>query len=177
MDSQRNDGYVVLIDFLSRLAILIPTSRSLSEAQFQKLLETHLFSKWGCPTKIVSDRGANLASKFMRMSAKFNGFQHSIGSSRNPKTAGIAERAIRKTIGYLRKYVNAHAEAHPETWSEVLPAVEFAYNDSVNPWTYPWTPLILLHMIVTSRQTLVKGWASRVQLLLDGKSQLQLRRL
>ena len=143
MDSQRNDGYVVLIDFLSRLAILIPTSRSLSEAKFQKLLETHLFSKWGCPTKIVSDRGSNLASKLMRMSTKVNGFQHSIGSSGNPKTAGIAERAIRTTLDYLRKYVNAHAEAHPETWSEVLPAVEFAYNDSVNPRTYPWTPFMV----------------------------------
>jgi len=73
-DSQGNDGYLVIIDFLSRLAILIPTPRSLSESQFQKLLDIHLFSKWGYLTKIVSDRGANLASKLMRMSAKFDRF-------------------------------------------------------------------------------------------------------
>ena len=144
-DSQGNDGYLVIIDFLSRLAILIPTPRSLSEATFQKLLDTHLFSKWGCPTKIVSDRGTNLASKLMRMSAKFGGFEHSIGSSGNPKTAGIAERAIRTTLDYLRKYVNGHAQAHPERWSEALPAVEFAYNDSVNPRTHPWTPFIVAY--------------------------------
>ena len=125
-DSQGNDGYLVIIDFLSRLAILIPTPRSLSETQFQRLLDTHLFSKWGCPTKIVSDRGTNLASKLMRMSAKFGGFEHSIGSSGNPKTAGIAERAIRTTLDYLRKYVNSHAQVHPERWSEALPAVECA---------------------------------------------------
>ena len=144
-DSQGNDGYLVIIDFLSRLAILIPTPRSLSESQLQRLLDIHLFSKWGCPTKIVSDQGTNLASKLMRMSAKFGGFEHSIGSSGNPKTAGIAERAIRTTLDYLRKYVNSHAQAHPEMWSEILPAVEFAYNDSVNPRTYPWTPFMVAY--------------------------------
>ena len=144
-DAHKNEGYLVLIDFLSRLAILIPTPRTLTEEHLQWLLEVHLFSKWGYPTRIVTDQGSNLASRLMKISALRGGFEHSPSSSGNPKTASVAERAIRTTLDYLRKYVNAHAQSQPERWSEALPAIEFAYNDSVNPRTYPWTPFMVAY--------------------------------
>lgn len=75
-DSRKHEGYLILIRFLSRLKILIPTPQTLTEEHLQWLLKVHLFSK-----NVVSDqdchRSGNLAVRLTKISALSGGFEHS----------------------------------------------------------------------------------------------------
>jgi len=139
------NSFVVCVDFLSRLAILIPCKKTTKALELQKLLHAHVYCKWGFPSKVVTDRGSVLASKLKELLKRDADVEHIVSTAGNPKTAAIAERAIRTSLEYLRKFVSEHAQGHPQAWSEALPSVEFAYNDSVNPRTYPYTPFMIAH--------------------------------
>jgi len=144
-DERGFDSVLVVVDFLSRLTILIPTRKSHTEEQLHEALYDRVWSKWGFPAKLVSDRGATFTGKVSKLVAKVAGYTPTLSSAGNPKTAAIAERQIRTVLDYLRKYVHdlAHdgiLEGRARRWSSMLPAIEYAYNDSVNPRTYPYTP-------------------------------------
>lgn len=145
-DRHGYDAILVIVDFLSRMGILIPTTAAGStSAETIRLLQTHLFAKWGVPRKLVSDRGSTFASRVARAAANVLGYDVDISTAQNPKTAAIAERMIRTATEHLRVSVHAYADLHPDNWSEALPAIEFAYNDSVNPRTFPYTPFFIAH--------------------------------
>lgn len=145
-DRHGHDAILVIVDFLSRLGILIPTSTKgdTSEKTIRQL-HTHLFAKWGVPRKLVSDQGSVFVSRMAKKCSKWLGYELDISTAQNPKTAAIAERTIRTATEHLRVSVHAYAELDPDNWSEALPSIEFAYNDSVNPRTYPYTPFFIAH--------------------------------
>ena len=145
-DKRGYDAILVIVDFLSRMGILIPTTKGGStSAETIRLLQAHLFAKWGVPRKLVSDRGSAFASRVATAAANLLGYDVEMSTAHNPKTAAIAERMIRTATEHLRVSVHAYANLHPDNWSEALPAIEFAYNDSVNPRTFPYTPFFIAH--------------------------------
>lgn len=142
-DQSGANAFLVVVDFLSRMAILIPTNNHQTESMLAKQLYRSVWSKWGYPRKLVSDRGSTFVGRISRLIARHANYQPIYSTAGNPKTAAIAENVIRQVLNYLRKFVDQYAQQNPNSWSEGLAAIEYAYNDSVNPRTFPFTPFLI----------------------------------
>lgn len=137
-----NTSIFVIQDYLSRRIILEPCRANLTAEEIAGILIRRVQSQWGIPRKIVSDRGSQFTSRAWAAMAKVTGSERNLASSGNPKTTGLAERAIRSTLESIRKYL-AEREDWAQDWDLTLPAVEFAYNDCVHPRIAPYTPFEL----------------------------------
>jgi hypothetical protein len=90
-----------------------------------------VFRDHGLPRKVISDRGRQFVSKFMKE------FYHLVGIKANPSTAyhpqtnGQTERMNQEIEQYLRLFVNEKQT----DWAEWIPLAEFTYNDKVNSAT------------------------------------------
>jgi len=142
---QGNTSVWVFVDFLSRRVILEPTTGSITSDELASLMHRRLVSQWGAPRKLVSDRGSQFTGEAYLALTKTLGAQRALASSGNPKTAAIAERAIRSMLEPLRAYLSdiTNDPDRVMDWDDYIPAIEFAYNDSVHPKIAPYTPFIV----------------------------------
>ncbi|KAF0021998.1 hypothetical protein F2P81_025749 [Scophthalmus maximus] len=69
------------------------------------LLLNHVFSRWGLPLSVDSDRGTHFTSNVMRAMFEILGVEAWI--SHHPQSSGIVERANRTIVSMLKKYVNS----------------------------------------------------------------------
>jgi len=64
-----SEGYtdiLVVVDWLTKQALFISIIRSLNAAMLVELFIKHVFSKYGVPSHVISDRGMEFVSKFFR---------------------------------------------------------------------------------------------------------------
>jgi len=137
-----NASVWVMVDYLSRRVILEPTPAHLTTAELAKVFTKRLISQWGAPRKIVSDRGTQFTSEAYAAMMNAMGTQRALASSGNPKTAAIAERAIRSMLEPIRAFMADIARSNEE-WDDLIPGIEFGLNDSVTARTAPYTPFIV----------------------------------
>jgi hypothetical protein len=139
-----NESVWVFVDHLSRMVILEPAPRDTSAEQLVAMLQTKVTSKWGTPRKVVSDQGTQFTSRIWEAFQTLSGSKVKLASTGNPKTAGLAERAIKQTLESLRKFIDSMKGSHTKDWDLMIPSVEFAFNDSVNART-GFTPFEVAH--------------------------------
>ena len=106
----------------------IPTYTSLQTEGFAELFIREVFPHYGMPAKIVSDRGKQFNSEFMRELCRLSGIQQALTTSHHPSTNGLVERYNSVIEASLRSYVSADTR----DWHTYLPFVEFALNSSFN---------------------------------------------
>jgi hypothetical protein len=117
---------LVVIDRLSKQAILIPTDEHLTAVRLADLFVLHVFSKHGVPSHVTSDRGSEFVSRFFRGIGKALGIELHFTSGYHPEGDGQTERANQTLEQYLRCYCNYQQD----NWSTLLPLAEFAYNNA-----------------------------------------------
>jgi len=61
---------LVIVDWLSKQGIFIPTHDTITSALLAKLFVLHVFSKHGVPSHCTSDRGSEFVSHFFRSLGK-----------------------------------------------------------------------------------------------------------
>ena len=132
---RNNTSIWIFVDYLSRMVILEPAPESTSQLQLAEMLNRRVICEWGRPQKIVSDRGTQFTGKVWQALAQANGTKLNIASAGNPKTTGLAERAIRQTLESLRKFIESMPQNHAADWDLIVPHVQYAWNDSVNART------------------------------------------
>ena len=96
-----------------------------------KLYIKHVWRLHGTPKTVVSDRGTQFASEFMRHFFELLGIKPYFSTAYHPQSDGQTERANQIVENYLRLYVS-HRQ---DNWVELLPMAEFAYNNSKNEST------------------------------------------
>jgi len=144
LTSRGNESVWVFVDHLSRMVILEPAPKDTSAEQLVALLQTRITSKWGTPRKVVSDQGTQFTGRIWDSFQTLSGSKVKLVSTGNPKTAGLAERAIKQTLESLRKFIDSMKGSHAKDWDLMIPSVEFAFNDSVNART-GFTPFEVAH--------------------------------
>jgi transposase InsO family protein len=77
------------------------------------------------PETIISDRGSQFNSGFMKELCRLLGIKQNISTAFHPQTDGQMERTNQEIEQYLRTYINWHQD----DWQEWVPIMEFAYND------------------------------------------------
>ena len=88
---------------------------------------THVFARYGLPSKIISDRDPRFASKFTRELCRLLGIQQNISTAYHPRTDGQSER----TNQWLEQYLRFWVSERQDDWARYLPMAEFAHNN----WT------------------------------------------
>jgi hypothetical protein len=96
------------------------------------LYAKHVFTRYGLPTKIISDRDPRFASKFTRELCKLLGIQQNISMVYHPRTDGQSERSNQWLEQYLHFWVNERQD----DWAQYLPLAEFTHNNWTNESTH-----------------------------------------
>ncbi|KAJ9528812.1 hypothetical protein QJQ45_000053 [Haematococcus lacustris] len=140
-----------IVDKLSKMIHLIPTTTTATAHDTARLFFDHIFKHHGLPEAIISDRDPKFTSDFWTSLFHLTGTRLLLSSAYHPQTDGQTERANRTVEDMLRPYVNDHKS----DWDQHLAAVEFAYNSSehvgtgftpfyLNYGQHPTTPSALL---------------------------------
>lgn len=124
----------------------------------------------GTPKVLISDRGPQFASKFLRGIHKAVGTKPALSTAYHPQTDGQTERWNQEIEQYLRVFCNHHQD----NWFDLLPFLEFALNQRVHeatgftPFylTYGYTPEWTVHANPMSN---VPGLKDRLQALKEAR--------
>jgi len=119
------------VDRLSKQAIFIPTHDTITSAELARLFVTHVFSKHGVPSHVMSDRGSEFVSHFFHSLGTALDMRLHFTSGYHPEANGQAEWTNQTLEQYLRVYCNYQQD----NWSELLPLAEFAYNNAPSSTT------------------------------------------
>jgi transposase InsO family protein len=95
------------------------------------VMKNWVFKEEGLPAKVVSNRGPQFVSSFMRELYKLLGIEGNPSTAYHPQTDGQTERVNREVEKYLRMFTN-HQQ---DDWVDWLPIAEFAFNNTVHEAT------------------------------------------
>ncbi|KAJ1604256.1 hypothetical protein NDA14_007374 [Ustilago hordei] len=168
-DSKTYDSILVIIDRLTKFAILAPTHKTVMAKQTAVLLYGHMVRLFGYPDHMVSDRGRQFISGAWKAFAEQMGVKHSLSMAYHPQTDGQTERVNQVIEQYLRMYCNYEQD----DWANVLDTAAFVYNNTVHnsigvsPFfaCYGWNPKA--HPDIPQR--LGVNDPGRFEYLMDGK--------
>jgi hypothetical protein len=91
----------------------------------------NVFKDVGIPEKIISDRGPQFVSNFMKELCRLLKIERNPSTAYHPQTDGQTERTNQEVEQYLRSYVNYRQT----NWASWLPMAEFSYNNRIHSAT------------------------------------------
>jgi len=130
-ESSGMNSILVIVDRFSKMIILIPCNDTLDSLGLARLLRDHVWSRFGTPRLIISDRGPQFASQFTKELAGLLGIKLALSTAYHPQTDGQSERMNQEVEKYLRAYVGYHQN----DWTEWLATCQFAMNNTVKSST------------------------------------------
>ncbi|KAJ1595446.1 hypothetical protein NDA14_005957 [Ustilago hordei] len=168
-DSKTYDSILVIVDRLTKFAILAPTHKTVMAKQTAVLLYGHMVRLFGYPDHMVSDQGRQFISGAWKAFAEQMGVKHSLSTAYHPQTDGQTERVNQVIEQYLRMYCNYEQD----DWVNLLDTAAFVYNNmvhnsiGVSPFfaCYGWNPKA--HPDIPRR--LGVNDPGRFEYLMDGK--------
>ena len=113
---------------------------SMTADETAMLFYAHIWSRHGLPSSVVSDRGTQFTSHFMKQLYRRLQIQSALSTAFHPQTDGQSENTNQVMETYLRAYVN-HLQ---DDWATWLPAAQFAINNHVSETTKV-TPFFALY--------------------------------
>ena len=93
-------------------AILIPTTKTLTQEGAGQLLLDNLYKRFGLPDEMLSDRGPQFAAMAFRELLKLLGIKSNLTTAYHPQTDGATEQVNQEIEAYLSIYCSAH----PTEW-------------------------------------------------------------
>lgn len=121
-----HDAVLVVVDKLSKRVVLVPMKKSADSEEVAHLFESHVFSKFGVPEKLTSDRDSKFTAKYWKTIMEANVICLNMATKDHPETDGQSERSIQTLIGVLQPTI----QKEPKDWDRYLPAMEFELNSS-----------------------------------------------
>jgi len=120
------DSILSIVDHgLTKGVILTPCNKTITSEQVADILIGKLYSRFGLPDKIISDRGPQFAAKGFRALLDKLKIESSLSTAYHPQTDGTTERFNQEIEAYLAIYCSLH----PEDWADSIPILEFTHNN------------------------------------------------
>jgi hypothetical protein len=129
--SDNYDSILVIVNRFSKMIHLVPTMTSLSSTELAEIYKKEVWCHHGIPRRIISDRGPQFASKFMKELCNALGIERNLSTAYHPQTDGQTEQINQEVEAYLCVFINYRQN----DWSKWLPTVEFQYNNKVHSGT------------------------------------------
>lgn len=137
--SKRRNAYIlVIVDAYTKYVSLTPVKSTKTKETIKAF--RNLFSYFGSPTRIITDRGTSFTSKNFKSFVNSIGTKHILNSVATPRANGQVERYNRTILASLGSM--AHGKGN-NTWDELLPDVQLGINSTVHEITKK-TPTELL---------------------------------
>ena len=108
---------LVVVDHFSRWVEAYPL-RSQEATEVASVFVREFISRFGCPRRIHSDRGANFTGEIMQKTCELLGIKRSNTTAFHPMSNSIVERTNRTLINMFAKFLEQHE--HSE-WDKNLP--------------------------------------------------------
>ena len=124
--SHYHDAILVVVDRLTKMAIFIPTTKSMPAPDVAALFVQHVIRAHGVPANIVSDRDPIFTSHFWRRLMELLGIHSNRSTAFHPQTDGQTERLN----SVLEQYLRIYCDFQQTDWASLLPLAEFSYNNS-----------------------------------------------
>jgi transposase InsO family protein len=124
-ESEGSDSILTVVDHdCTKAAIFIPCREEITAEETAGLYVRHVFTRYGLPSRIISDRDPRFASKFTRELCHILGISQNISTAYHPRTNGQSEAKNKWVEQHLRFYINHYQK----NWTYYLPMAEFAHN-------------------------------------------------
>lgn len=137
-DSQGYNAIMVVVDRFTKMIHVLPTTDQVSSEGIARLFRDNVWRYHGLPIKVISDRGSQFVSGYMRELNRLLGIQTAASTAYQPQTDGQTERINQEIELYLRMFVNYRQD----DWMDWLPLAEFCYNNRIQSSTRQ-TPFML----------------------------------
>ena len=122
----RYDSILVMVDRgNTKGAILIPTTKTLTQEGAGQLLLDNLYKQFGLPDKMLSDRGPQFAAMTFRELLKLLGIKLNLTMAYHPQT----DRATEQVNQEIKAYLSIYCSAYPTEWKNLLSTLEFTHNN------------------------------------------------
>ena len=118
------DSILVAVDRLSKRAHFIATMSDITSLGVAWLFRDGVWKLHGLPKEVISNRGPQFMSNFMRIKVAASTAYH-------PQTDGQTKRVNQEVEQFLRLFVNQRQD----DWYDWLSIAKFAYNDRVHTST------------------------------------------
>jgi hypothetical protein len=108
------------------MVVLVPCDFTCTAQDVASLLSKHVFSIFGIPITLISDRDPRFTSTWFHAWAKGLGIKQCLSSAYHPQSDGQTERMNRVVEDMLRHFVNPRGT----DWDTFLPAAQLAINNA-----------------------------------------------
>ena len=123
---RKGERYILsIIDCFSRYLILVPL-RDHTTTTVNRALYERVIGYFGCPQKILSDRGTEFTGSIWIKLVELLGIQQMLTSPYYPQGNRIAEQSHRSVSNMIRAHLINHDDHY---WVDVLPGVMLMYNE------------------------------------------------
>jgi hypothetical protein len=124
--SQGFDSILTVTDQgCTKAAIFIPCNEDITAEETAALYIKHVFTHFGLPTKIISDRDPRFMSKFIQSACEVTGIKHAPSTAYHPRTDGQSERSNQ----WLEMAIRFITDQKQKNWAPYLPIAQFAHNN------------------------------------------------
>jgi transposase InsO family protein len=130
---------LVIIDHYSHWAIGVPM-QAITVANTARALVEEVFCKFGVPSRILSDNGAQFRNELMKQLHSQLRIKQLFTTTYHPQSNGMVERLN----GTLKTLLYAIRDKYHGQWIHALQPALFAYNTSVSEFTL-MTPFFILY--------------------------------
>jgi hypothetical protein len=125
------DELLVIVDRFSKQTILIPTRKAATIEEIFQLLWERVFSIFGIPDSILSDRDKIFRTNKWQKLMTDIGSGQLLSTAYHQQTDGQTERKIQEIRVFLRHYL----DYEQKNWIQLAPLVQYAVNDAVSTTT------------------------------------------
>jgi hypothetical protein len=124
--SQGFDSILTVTDQgCTKAAIFIPCNEDITAEETAALYIKHVFTHFGLPTKVISDRDPRFMSKFMQEACKVTGVKPAPSMAYHPRTNGQSERSNQ----WLETAIRFITDQKQKNWAPYLPIAQFTHNN------------------------------------------------
>jgi len=100
------DAILVIIDRFTKIIHLKATTTNISLEEIAKIYRDDIWKLYGVPRRILSNRGPQFTSKFMKEFTKALATKRQLSTAYYPQTNGQTERINQEIGTFLQHYVN-----------------------------------------------------------------------
>ena len=105
-ESNGKDAILTIVDRFSKMIHIFPISSSITSKGIAQIFHDHVFKLHGTPKKVISDRGSQFVSSFMKDLYTLLKIEANPSMAYHPQTDGQTERYNAQIEQYLRIYTN-----------------------------------------------------------------------
>jgi hypothetical protein len=124
--SQGYDSILMVTDQgCTKAVIFIPCNEGITVEETAILYIKHVFTHFGLPTKVISDRDPRFMSKFIQEACRITGVKHAPTTAYHPRADGQSERSNQ----WPETAICFITDEKQTNWAPYLPIVQFAHNN------------------------------------------------